>query len=75
MEMNAVKAKKLTNVRAAGSEEAIKLIPPRIFSLEDAISYIRDDELVEVTPKQIRIRKRVLDKEERRRMRRDGKRS
>jgi len=75
MEMNAVKAKKLTNVRAAGSEETIKLIPPRIFSLEDAISYIRDDELVEVTPKQIRIRKRVLDKEERRRMRRDGKRS
>mmetsp|Transcript_26102 Transcript_26102/g.19638 ORF Transcript_26102/g.19638 Transcript_26102/m.19638 type:complete len:87 (+) Transcript_26102:385-645(+) len=75
MEMNAVKAKKLTNVRAAGSEETIKLIPPRIFTLEDAISYIRDDELVEVTPKQIRIRKRVLDKEERRRMRRDGKRS
>jgi GTP-binding protein len=61
MEMNPTKAKKLTNVRAEGKEEAIKLSPPKIFSLEDAVTYIRDDELVEVTPKFIRIRKRILD--------------
>lgn len=73
MEMNAVRTKKLTNVRSVGSEEQIKLSPPRIFSLEEAISYIRDDELVEVTPKQIRIRKVILDQGERRRIKRDTK--
>jgi GTP-binding protein len=61
MEMNPCKVKHLTNVRTKGHEEQIKLIPPRIFCLEDAITYIRDDELVEVTPKWIRIRKRILD--------------
>ena len=75
MEMNAVRTKKLTNVRSVGSEEQIKLSPPRIFSLEEAISYIRDDELVEVTPKQIRIRKVILDQGERRRIKRDTKNS
>lgn len=73
MEMNPTKSKKLTNIRTVGHEEAIKLIPPKIFGLEEAITYIRDDELVEVTPKWIRIRKRILDKEERRRIKRNAK--
>ena len=73
MEMNAVKTKKVTNVRAVGHDDAIKLSPPRVFGLEDAITYIRDDELVEVTPKWIRIRKRVLDQGERRRLKRQHK--
>lgn len=70
MEMNPCKSKKLTNVRTVGHEEQIKLTPPRIFSLEEAITYIREDELVEVTPKWIRIRKRYLDQDERRRIKR-----
>ena len=61
MEMNPVKTKHLTNIRTKGSEEAINLTTPRYMSLEDAVTYIRDDELVEVTPKWIRIRKRILD--------------
>jgi GTP-binding protein len=61
MEMNPCKEKHLTNIRSKGSEEQIKLVPPKIFGLEEAITYIRDDELVEVTPKWIRIRKRILD--------------
>lgn len=73
MEMNPTKAKHLTNIRMKGAEEQIKLIPPRIFSLEEAITYIRDDELVEVTPKWIRIRKRILDQDERRRTKRHTK--
>lgn len=73
MEMNPCKSKKLTNVRTVGHEDAIKLIPPRIFNLEEAVSYIRDDELVEITPKWIRIRKRILDQSERRRNIRQGK--
>ena len=68
MEMNPCKSKRVTNVRSAGHEEAIKLTPPRIFTLEEAVSYIREDELVEVTPKWIRIRKEILDQGERRRM-------
>ena len=75
MEMNPTKAKKLTNVRSVGSEEQIKLQPHRQFNLEEAVTYIRDDELVEVTPKWIRIRKRVLDADARRKMRRDSKKS
>jgi GTP-binding protein len=67
MEMNPARAKKLTNVRMSGHEDAIKLTPARSFSLEEAVSYIRDDELVEVTPKWIRMRKRVLDADERKR--------
>jgi GTP-binding protein len=73
MEMNSVRAKKSTNIRTVGHEEAIKLAPPRLFSLEEAVSYIREDELVEVTPKWIRIRKRILDSSERKRVRRDTK--
>ena len=61
MEMNSVKAKETTNIRVSGSVGVVeKLSPPRILSLEDAIAYIRDDELVEVTPKHIRIRKAIL---------------
>jgi GTP-binding protein len=65
MEVNPCKTKKLTNMRASGSDEAVRLAPPRMFSLEQAIEYICDDELLEVTPKTIRMRKRVLDSNER----------
>ena len=57
MNMNPCKAKQLSNVRSKGSEEAINLTAPKVMGLEDAVSYIRDDELVEVTPRWIRIRK------------------
>jgi len=67
LDVNAIKEKKLTNIRAAGKDEAMLLIPPRRMSLEQAIAYIEDDELVEVTPSAIRIRKRYLDPHERKR--------
>ena len=60
IDMNPSRAKQLSNVRSKGSEEAINLMPPRLLSLEDAVGLIRDDELVEVTPKWIRLRKRIL---------------
>jgi GTP-binding protein len=59
MWVNITKEKKLTNIRAAGSDEALRLIPPRLFTLEQAMDYINDDELVEVTPLSIRLRKNV----------------
>jgi GTP-binding protein len=65
--VNVLKGKKLTNVRASGTDEMVKLIPPRILTLEQAITYIADDELVEVTPKSIRLRKRILDPNARKR--------
>ncbi len=65
--VNACRGKKLTNVRASGSDEAVRLIPARILSLEQALEYIEEDELVEVTPKSIRLRKRYLDENERKR--------
>ncbi|QGX98592.1 translational GTPase TypA [Roseovarius faecimaris] len=67
LEVNPLKGKKLTNVRASGSDEAVRLTPPVIMSLEQAIAYIDDDELVEVTPNAIRLRKRYLDPHERKR--------
>jgi GTP-binding protein len=67
LEVNPLKGKKLTNVRASGSDENVRLTPPVILSLEQAIAYIDDDELVEVTPKIIRLRKRELDPNERKR--------
>jgi GTP-binding protein len=67
LEVNPLKAKQLTNFRAAGKDENVKLTPPRKLSLEDAIAYINDDELVEITPKSIRLRKRLLDPHERKR--------
>lgn len=73
LEVNALKAKQLTNFRAAGKEEAIRLTPPKILSLEEAIAYIQDDERVEVTPKNLRIRKAILDPNDRKRMERAAK--
>jgi GTP-binding protein len=72
LDVNTCKAKKLTNVRAAGSDDAVRLAPPRDFSLEQALEYIADDELLEITPKNIRMRKKVLDKIERKRMARNA---
>ncbi len=60
MDVNVTKEKKLTNMRASGSDESMQLAPPRRLSLEDAIEFIREDELVEITPENIRLRKRVL---------------
>lgn len=59
--INVCKKKHLTNTRASGSDDALRLIPPKILSLEDSLEFIADDELLEVTPKSIRIRKRILD--------------
>ena len=69
--VNPLKAKQLTNIRAAGTDENILLVPPIIFSLEQAIEFIDDDELVEITPKAIRIRKRFLKEFERKRAARE----
>ncbi|HVI51123.1 MAG TPA: translational GTPase TypA [Candidatus Sulfotelmatobacter sp.] len=65
LEVNALKGKQLTNIRTTSKDEAVRLTPPRKMSLEQAIAYIEDDELVEVTPKNIRLRKRFLDPNER----------
>ena len=72
LEVNPLKGKKLTNVRASGTDEAVRLTPHVKFSLEQAISYINDDELVEVTPASIRLRKRFLDTHERKRQSRNN---
>ena len=61
LDVNATKEKKLTNMRASGTDEAIMIIPPKLLSLEQAIEFIKEDELVEVTPQSIRLRKKVLD--------------
>ena len=61
MAVNVCKKKQLTNMRASGSDEAIRLVPPRVFSLEQCLEYLADDELLEVTPKSLRMRKRILD--------------
>jgi GTP-binding protein len=60
LDVNIVKEKKLTNMRASTADEAIRLVSPRILNLEQAIEFIRDDEYVEVTPETIRLRKKVL---------------
>jgi GTP-binding protein len=60
LDVNAIKEKKLTNMRASTAEEAMRLVPPKELSLEQALEFIADDELVEVTPDTIRLRKRVL---------------
>jgi GTP-binding protein len=65
LDVNIVKEKKLTNMRASTSDEAIRLVPPRLLNLEQAIEFIREDELVEVTPHSIRLRKRVLKRNQR----------
>jgi GTP-binding protein len=61
LDINVLKGKKLTNVRASGADEAVVLVPPRKMSLEDMMAYINDDELVEVTPKSLRLRKKFLN--------------
>ncbi|MFZ2587139.1 MAG: translational GTPase TypA [Alphaproteobacteria bacterium] len=70
MEVNPTHGKKLTNVRASGKDEAIRLTPPRAITLEYAITYIQDDELVEITPANIRLRKKGLTEHDRKRLRR-----
>ena len=65
LDVNIVKEKKLTNMRASTSDEAIRLVPPRILNLEQAIEFVRDDEFVEITPQSIRLRKKVLKFNER----------
>ena len=59
--INVCKKKHVTNIRAAGSDEALRLVPPKIMSLEACLEFIAEDELVEVTPKSIRLRKKILD--------------
>ena len=61
LDVNVIKEKKLTNMRASNADEALQLIPPRIMSLETALEFIKEDELVEITPQTIRLRKRVLE--------------
>jgi GTP-binding protein len=70
--VNPIKGKQLTNVRASGTDEAVRLVPPTIMTLESAVEFIADDELVEITPKSIRIRKRFLKEHERKRANREG---
>jgi GTP-binding protein len=65
IDVNAIKEKKLTNMRASGADEALRLVPPRLLSLEQAIEFIKEDELVEVTPQSIRLRKRTLESNKR----------
>ena len=59
--VNVCKQKHLTAIRSSGADEALRLVTPKIMSLEEAIEFIADDELIEVTPKNIRLRKRILD--------------
>lgn len=73
MDVNPCKKKNVTNMRSSSSDEAIRLTPPRILSLEQALEFINDDEMVEVTPKSIRLRKSILDKSERGRLRKNSK--
>lgn len=68
LEINVLKGKQLTNIRASGTDEAIRLVPPRELTLEDMITYVGDDELVEVTPKSLRLRKKFLDANDRKRL-------
>jgi len=70
LEVNPMKAKQLTNIRSSGKDDSIRLTPPRRMTLEQSIAYIDDDEMVEVTPQSIRLRKTALDPHERKRMRR-----
>ena len=72
LDVNATKEKKLTNMRAASSDETVRLIPPRPLSLEQALEFIRDDECVEVTPPSIRLRKVELPRGSASRRRRDA---
>jgi GTP-binding protein len=70
--VNVMKGKQLTNIRAAGKDEAVRLTPPIRLALEQALAYIDEDELVEVTPRSIRLRKAILDPHARKRAERAG---
>jgi GTP-binding protein len=70
--VNPIKGKQLTNVRSSGTDEAVRLVPPILMTLESAVEFIADDELVEITPKSIRLRKRLLKEHERKRASREG---
>ncbi|RKF22965.1 translational GTPase TypA [Altericroceibacterium spongiae] len=72
LEVNPMKSKQLTNFRSTGKDDAVRLTPPRVMTLEQAIAYIDDDEMVEVTPESIRLRKAILDPNERKKARRKG---
>lgn len=72
LDVNPIKSKKLTNVRSTEKDDQVRLTPPRIFQLEEALGYVGPDELVEVTPQNIRIRKRVLDMGQRRTLAKKG---
>ena len=71
--VNVCKKKQQTNMRASGSDEALRLVPPRQFSLEQCLEFLADDELLEVTPQSLRIRKTILDKEKRMKATHGGK--
>lgn len=73
LEINVLKGKQLTNIRTTSKDEAVRLVPPVIMTLEQMMSYIEEDELVEVTPKSLRLRKRYLDANERKRLSRSSK--
>jgi GTP-binding protein len=73
LDVNPLKGKQLTNMRTSGADDAIKLVPPRQITLENAMEWIEDDELIEITPESIRIRKKFLDPTTRKRMARDKK--
>jgi GTP-binding protein len=64
--VNVCREKKLTNIRSAGKDDNVKLPPPHVMSLEESLEYLEDDELLEVTPKSLRLRKRILQEIERR---------
>jgi GTP-binding protein len=66
--VNALEGKKLTNMRASGTDDSVRIVPKKNFSLEEAMEYIQKDEYVEITPKAIRMRKIYLDENERKRM-------
>lgn len=68
LDVNPVRTKELTNIRAPGKDENVRLSPPRLMSLEEAIGYVASDELIEVTPKAVRLRKRYLDANKRKMM-------
>ena len=71
--INVTKSKKLTNMRASGSDDKVRIVPPIVFSLEEALEYIKEDEYVEVTPKSMRMRKIILDELERKRANKESK--
>ena len=67
MVVNVTKSKKLTNMRASGSDDKVRIVPPIVFSLEEALEYIKEDEYVEITPNSMRLRKILLDENDRKR--------